>query len=56
VALRVLLFLQHGLSKFFGFPSPSAPRPELVFAGPGPLSLDALLWRSGPDGRILERA
>jgi len=23
------LFLQHGLSKFFGFPSPNAPHPQL---------------------------
>jgi putative oxidoreductase len=111
--VAALLFLQHGLSKFFGFPSPNAPHPALfdlewfsalieaaggillalglfsrvaalimsgemavgyflihaphsfypyinkgelavlycfvffyfVFAGPGPLSLDALIWR-----------
>ena len=27
--IAALLFLQHGLSKFFGFPSPNAPHPEL---------------------------
>ena len=27
--VAALLFLQHGLSKFFGFPSPNAPHPEL---------------------------
>jgi putative oxidoreductase len=112
-----LLFLQHGLSKFFGFPSPNAPHPTLfdlewfaatiefvggilltlglftrvaalvmsgemavgyflfhapksfypylnggelaimfcfvffyfIFAGGGPLSLDALIWRRSPN-------
>jgi putative oxidoreductase len=115
--MAALLFLQHGASKFFGFPSPNAPHPELfdlewfsaaiefaggilvtlglftraaalimsgemaigyflihapqgfypylnhgelaimycfvflylVFAGPGPWSVDALLWRRSPD-------
>jgi putative oxidoreductase len=114
--MAALLFLQHGASKFFGFPSPNAPHPELfdlewfaaaiefaggilvtlglftraaalimsgemaigyflfhapqgfypylnhgelaimfcfvflylVFAGPGPWSVDALLWRRRP--------
>jgi putative oxidoreductase len=27
--IAALLFLEHGLSKFFGFPSPSAPHPQL---------------------------
>lgn len=27
--MAALLFLQHGASKFFGFPSPNAPHPEL---------------------------
>lgn len=27
--VAALLFLQHGLSKFFGFPSPNAPHPTL---------------------------
>ena len=27
--MAALLFLQHGLSKFFGFPSPNAPHPTL---------------------------
>jgi len=27
--IAALLFLQHGLSKFFGFPSPNAPHPQL---------------------------
>jgi putative oxidoreductase len=114
--VAALLFLQHGLSKFFGFPSPNAPHPTLfdlewfaaaielvggivltfglftrvaaffmsgemavgyfmvhapksfypylnggelaimfcfvffyfIFAGGGPLSLDALIWRRAP--------
>jgi putative oxidoreductase len=75
--MTALLFLQHGLSKFFGFPSATGPHPTalfdlelfhapqnfypalnrgelaimfcfvflyLIFAGAGPLSLDALIW------------
>lgn len=45
--VAALLFLEHGLSKLFGFPQPGHMAAFLTlfwFAGAGPLSFDAL-WR-----------